>query len=279
LPSGGARTGLRDLDEILLGLNDKDFIIVAARPSVGKTALLLDLAYGATTQNNDRDALFFSLEMGRDQISQRMLAKMSHMDTMRIRTQRMTDAEDKQYVTMLGEFAYLPFFVNETPGAGVAYIREQILRHQAERDRKAVVFVDYAQLMVDQRHKDRLQEMSAVSRSIKALAKELDCPIVVASQLSRAVEGRTSHVPLLSDLRETGSWEQDADVVMFIYREELYDPETDKRGVAEIHIAKHRNGPVGVVPMRFDKGTTTFSDLTYRAPGGFDEAARKRGML
>jgi replicative DNA helicase len=123
--------------------------------------------------------------------------------------------------------------------------------------------------MAGRRTDNRVQEVSEISRGLKALARELNVPVLALSQLSRAVEGRTSHVPMLSDLRESGSIEQDADIVMFIYREELYDQETEKKGIAEIHIAKHRNGPVGVVPMRFDPGTTRFYDLTYRSPEGY----------
>ncbi len=129
--------------------------------------------------------------------------------------------------------------------------------------------IDYLQLMTGRRAESRQQEVSDISRGLKQLARELDVPILALSQLSRAVEGRTSHVPMLSDLRESGAIEQDSDIVLFIYREELYDKETDKKGIAEIHVAKHRNGPIGVIPMRFDANTTRFLDLTYRSPEGY----------
>jgi len=147
-------------------------------------------------------------------------------------------------------------------------VRSRARRLQA-RAGVDLIIIDYLQLMQGRRSENRVQEVSEISRGLKALARELNVPVIALSQLSRAVEGRTSHVPMLSDLRESGSIEQDADIVMFIYREELYDPNTDKKGIAEIHIAKHRNGPVGVVPMRFDPSTTRFMDLTYRTPEGY----------
>jgi replicative DNA helicase len=147
-------------------------------------------------------------------------------------------------------------------------VRSKARRLQSQSGVDLIV-IDYLQLMAGRRTDNRVQEVSEISRGLKSLARELNVPVIALSQLSRAVEGRTSHVPMLSDLRESGSIEQDADIVMFIYREELYDKETDKKGIAEIHIAKHRNGPIGVVPMRFDASTTRFMDLTYRTPDGY----------
>lgn len=266
----GVRTGLRDLDEITAGLQDQDFIILAGRPSMGKSALLCSLAYGlGSIGENDRDVLIYSLEMSRDQLMQRLIAKHACIDTMRVRTLRMNEAESQAYVEALGAIAALPIAIDDTPAVNLHYIRTTAYRHLAETGRKAVVCIDYVQLLTGNSREGRVQEMSEISRGLKALAKELDCPVLGLAQLSRAVESRPSHVPLLSDLRETGAWEQDADVIMFLYREEVYDRETDKRGIAELHIAKHRNGPIGVVPLRFDAPTATFADLTYRTVDGY----------
>lgn len=266
----GVRTGYRDIDDILMGLQDQDLIILAARPSVGKSALAMGMAYGVAVQS-DRDALVFSLEMSRDQLFQRMISRHSRIDSMRIRSLRMGEQESSHYIDSLAHLSAIPLAIDETPAASLAHLRAECYRVQSERGRKLVVFVDYLQLMsaAGEGLDNRVQAVSAISRGLKALAKELDCPVVALSQLSRGVESRTSKIPLLSDLRESGSLEQDADVVMFIYREELYDKETDKKGIAELHIAKHRNGPIGVVPLRFDASTASFEDLTYRDAEGY----------
>ena len=267
----GAMTGFRDLDEMTLGLQDQDLIILAARPSVGKTALAINLAHGVATADEPRDVLFFSLEMSRDQLMQRMEAMHSGIDSMRIRTLRMSNEEAARYVETLGHLEAVPIAIDETPAASLSYMRAESYRVQAERGRKMVIFVDYLQLMTTpgENADNRVQAVGEISRGLKALAKELNCPVVALSQLSRNLESRTSKVPMLSDLRESGGIEQDADIVMFIYREELYDPETDKKGIAELHIAKHRNGPIGVVPLRFFAPTTNFSTLGYRTPEGY----------
>lgn len=266
----GVMTGFRDLDEITLGFQDQDLIILAARPSVGKTALAINLAHGIA-KRADRDVVFFSLEMSRDQLMQRMEAMHSGIDSMRIRTLRMNDAEATKYVETLSYLNALPIAIDDTPAVSVSYMRSEAYRIQAERGRKLMVFVDYLQLMTTPGESvdNRVQAVAEISRGLKMLAKELDCPVVALSQLSRGVESRTSKVPMLSDLRDSGGIEQDADLVMFIYREEMYDRDTEKRGMAEIHIAKHRNGPVGVIPMRFDAATTSFQTLTYRTPEGY----------
>jgi replicative DNA helicase len=180
----------------------------------------------------------------------------------------MSAGQSNTYLETLDTLAQLPVGVDDTPGQTVASIRARIYRHMAAHGKPAAVIIDYLQLMAGS-GENRVQEVSQISRGLKTLAKELDCPVVALSQLSRAVEGRTSHVPMLSDLRESGSLEQDADIVMFLYREEVYDTDTDKKGVAELHIAKHRNGPIGVVPLRFDPTTTRFSNLSYRTIEGY----------
>jgi replicative DNA helicase len=267
-PAFGVCTHYRDLDEITGGLQDSDVIILAARPGVGKSALMSGMALGVCDQ---RSALVFSLEMSRDQLIQRMVASHAKIDSHRIRTLHMSERDSRAFMESLTHLSQLPIFIDDTPAVSVAYIRNAAYRHVAEHGQPIVLFVDYLQLMTapGMRADDRVQVVSAISRDLKALAKELHCPIVALAQLSRAVESRTSHIPMLSDLRESGGIEQDADIVMFLYREELYDTETDKKGIAELHIAKHRNGPVGVVPLRFDACTTTFSDLTYRSPEGY----------
>jgi replicative DNA helicase len=168
----------------------------------------------------------------------------------------------------MGRLAAIPIYIEDSAGITIMDVRSKARRLQSQAGIDLIV-IDYLQLMQGRRSDNRVQEVSEISRGLKALARELNVPVLALSQLSRAVEGRTSHIPMLSDLRESGSIEQDADIVMFIYREELYDQNTDKKGIAEVHIAKHRNGPVGVVPMRFEAATTRFADLTYRTPDGY----------
>lgn len=265
----GCRTGFLDLDELTGGLQDQDLIILAARPSVGKSALMACLARGAATVG-ERDSLIFSLEMSSEQLTQRLTSMESRVDSSRIRTLRMNEGDTGAFVSALGALASTTIAIDDTPAVSVSYVRTQAFRHQAAHGRPLIIFVDYLQLMTDptQPIDNRVQLVSAISRDLKALAKEMRCPVVALSQLSRAVESRQSHVPMLSDLRESGGIEQDADVVLMLYREELYDRDTDKKGIAELYIAKHRNGPVGVVPLRFDNQTTRFETLTYRQFGG-----------
>ncbi len=268
----GLPTGYRDLDEMTGGLQASDLIILAARPSVGKTSFAISLAYNVINRlspaGTDQDALVFSLEMSRDQLTQRLVSMHTRIDTHRLRTLHLRNDEVAMYLQSLDEIASLPIFIDDTPDIDTAYLRHALYRHIAQRQAPAVVIVDYLQLMAA-KAENRVQEVSAISRGLKALAKEFHVPVIALSQLSRAVEGRQSHVPMLSDLRESGSIEQDADIVMFLYREELYDKETDKHGIAELHIAKHRNGPIGAIPMRFDAATTRFDTLTYRTPEGY----------
>lgn len=262
----GVPTGFRDLDEITGGLQRSDLIILAARPSVGKTSLCLSLAYNVATQYQGTVGIF-SLEMSREQLVQRLLAMDTRIDTHRLRTGHIRESELQIVMEAMGRLASVPIYIEDTPGLSVMEVRSKARRLQAQAGVDLLI-IDYLQLMQGRRTDNRVQEVSEISRGLKALARELNVPVLALSQLSRAVEGRTSHVPMLSDLRESGSIEQDADIVMFIYREELYEKDTDKKGIAEIHIAKHRNGPIGVVPLRFDATTTRFMDLTYRTPDG-----------
>ncbi len=263
----GVPTGFRDLDQITGGLQRSDLIIVAARPGVGKSSLAMSLAYNVATINQGTVAIF-SLEMGREQLVQRLLSMETKIDSHRLRLGNIPDHELRIVMEAMGRMASIPIFIEDTAGVTIMDVRSKARRLQAQKGIDLIV-IDYLQLMQGRRSENRVQEVGEISRGLKALARELNVPVLALSQLSRAVEGRTSHVPMLSDLRESGSIEQDADIVMFIYREELYDPNTDKKGIAEVHIAKHRNGPVGMVPMRFEAATTRFTDLTYRTPEGY----------
>lgn len=267
----GLPTGFRDLDEMTGGLHKGDLTILAARPSVGKTSLALCLAdqVAASLTGTDSIVAFFSMEMGREQLNQRMLSMISGVDLMQIRHGRMRDRDLTRVMEAAGIVHSRPLWINDTGGLGIEPLRALALQRAMENE-VALIIVDYLQLMRGSRRTEsRVQEINEISRGLKELARELNVPVIALSQLSRAVEGRTSHVPVLSDLRDGGSIEQDGDIVMFIYREELYEPTTDKKGIAEIHYAKHRNGPIGVVPMRFDARTTRFMDLTYRTPDGY----------
>ena len=270
--STGVATQYRDLDEMTGGLQPTDLIILAARPSVGKTSMALSMAYNIANRmsedDRDQDVVVFSLEMGREQLTQRLVSMHTRIDTHRLRTLHLSSEEIELYMQGLDEIAALPVFLDDAAGVDLAYIRHRLYAHVAARGTPAVVMIDYLQLMAA-KAENRVQEVSAISRGLKSLAKEFRIPVIALSQLSRAVEGRTSHVPMLSDLRESGSIEQDADQVWFLYREELYDKDTDKKGTAELHIAKHRNGPVGAIPLRFDAATTRFDTLTYRNMEGY----------
>jgi replicative DNA helicase len=263
----GVPTGFRDLDEITGGLQRSDLIILAARPSVGKTSCALSIAYNIATIHQATVGLF-SLEMSREQLVQRLLSMDTKIDSHKLRTGDIREAELQRVMEAMGRLAAVPIYIEDTPGLSVMEVRSKARRLQSQAGVDLLI-IDYLQLMQGRRSDNRVQEVSEISRGLKALARELNVPVIALSQLSRAVEGRTSHVPMLSDLRESGSIEQDADIVIFIYREELYDKETDKKGIAELHIAKHRNGPVGVVPLRFEASTTRFMDLSYRTPDGY----------
>jgi len=265
----GQQTGLRDLDDLTGGLHAQDLIILAARPSVGKSALAMTVAVNVAELSR-QDVLVFSLEMSRDQLAQRITAMHADLDLMAVRQRALSTTQLTAYVGSLGQVGDLPIWIDETPAQSAEQLRTAGLRFQAEHGPIGLIVVDYLQLMsTARRDGNRTQEVSDISRGLKALAKELRCPVLALSQLSRAVEQRASHVPLLSDLRESGQIEADADLVLFIHREELYDRDTDKKGLAELYIAKHRNGPLGVVPLRFDAPTTKFMTLTYRPPDGY----------
>ena len=266
----GLPTHFIDFDRLTGGLHRSDLLILAARPGVGKSSFAMSIAYNIAMHNRAPVGIF-SLEMGRDQLLQRLLATYTGIDSQRLRTGKVSTQELQTVMDAMGQLASAPIFIDDTPGITVNEVRSKTRRLQAEQGLE-ILIIDYLQLMSGsaRRNDNRVQEVSEISRSLKGLARELNIPVIALSQLSRAVEGRTSHVPVLADLRESGSIEQDADLVMFIYREEMYDKDTDKKGIAEIHIAKHRNGPLGVVNLFFDQRTTRFRDLApYQSPPGY----------
>ncbi len=266
----GLPTGFIDFDRMTGGLHKSDLLILAARPGVGKSSFAMTMAFNMAMQHRTPVGVF-ALEMGRDQLLQRLLATYTGIDSQKLRTGRITTSELTTLMDAMGQLSAAPIYIDDTPGVTVNELRSKSRRLQAEHGLE-VLIIDYLQLMSGsgKRNDNRVQEVSEISRSLKSLARELNIPVIALSQLSRAVEGRTSHVPVLADLRESGSIEQDADLVMFIYREEMYDKDTDKKGIAEIHIAKHRNGPLGTVSLFFDQRTTRFRDLApYHSPEGY----------
>ncbi len=262
----GVATGFSDLDQLTGGLQRSDLIILGARPSVGKTSFMLGMAYGAAVTHGKTVGIF-SLEMSAEQLVTRLLSTETGVDTHRLRMGQINDNEWDRMSRAFGRLAEANIFIDDSAGASIMDIRSKARRLQAEHGLDLVV-IDYLQLMSGRRSENRVQEISEISRGLKGLARELNVPVIAASQLSRGVESRTDHRPMLSDLRESGSIEQDADIVMFIYREELYEPDTDKKGIAEIIVSKHRNGPVGTVHLRFVNQTARFADLElYRESG------------
>jgi len=255
----GIPTGFHDLDELLGGLHRSDLIIVAGRPSVGKTSFALGMAQHAAVVEK-RPVAIFSLEMSVEQLVQRLLCSEAEVDSHRLRGGYISDEEWQRITHAFGVLSEAPIFVDDTANISAMELRTKARRLKAEYD-IAAIFIDYLQLMQGRGLENRVQEVSEISRSLKALARELDVPVVALSQLSRAVETRSPHIPVLSDLRESGSIEQDADVVIFVHREEMYNPNTEKKNIADIIVAKHRNGPVGQIPLRWFPAQTKFANL------------------
>ena len=262
----GVPTGLRDLDNILAGLQRSDLIILAARPSMGKTALTLNLAHNIATKT-ELPVLLFSLEMSKEQIVDRMLSMESGVDAWNIRTGNLSDSDFEKIGQAMGTLSEAPIYIDDTPGITISDMRTKARREQHQRQLGAIM-VDYLQLMSGGSRfggdTNRVQEISEISRGLKAIARELNVPIVALSQLSRSVESRSPQIPQLADLRESGSIEQDADVVAFIYREDYYNPDTDRKNLTDIFIKKHRNGPVGQVELYFDRERQRFKSLDKR---------------
>jgi replicative DNA helicase len=259
----GPSTGFSDLDRLLGGLGHSDLVILAGRPSVGKSACALSMAHNLAVQAKKGVAVF-SLEMSKEQLFQRLIAMDAGVDLQRLRTGWMDDEEWEWVMAAMDRLSDAPLYTDDTVGITTIDIQDKVRRVMSEGVDIQLVIVDYLQLMsptIGKRYGNREQEIAEISRSLKGLARNLNVPVLALAQLSRAVEGRISKIPQLSDLRESGSIENDADVVMFIYREEIYNPETERRNIADIIVAKHRNGPVGEVSLYFKKSHTRFSNL------------------
>jgi replicative DNA helicase len=257
----GTTSGFVDLNKLLGGFQRSDLIIVAARPGIGKTALMLSFADAAARTNPPPAVAIFSLEMSAEQLVQRLISSATGIDQHRLRLGQIRDDELSLVTRAMGELERTRIYIDDTPGITALEMRTKARRLHAEHP-IGLIIVDYLQLMHGGgRNENRVQEISHISRSLKELARELDVPVIAASQLSRAVESRHDRRPMLSDLRESGSIEQDADVVMFIYRDEYYNQNTEKKNIAEISIAKHRNGPTGMVELFFIKEQAKFADL------------------
>ena len=261
----GIRTGYRDLDNMTAGLQRSDLIILAARPAMGKTSLVTNLAYNVATIAK-LPVLFFSLEMSKEQLIDRMLTDASGVDSWNIRTGNLSDEDFSKISEAMGEMAEAPIFIDDTPGLSVLEMRTKA-RRAAHDQPLGLIIVDYLQLMqANGNHNgNRVQEVSEISRGLKLIARELNVPLIALSQLSRSVDSRTPPIPQLSDLRESGSIEQDADIVSFIYRPGYYEPDNPEvQNITELIIAKHRNGPVGKVQLYFHPERLRFMSLDKR---------------
>jgi replicative DNA helicase len=258
----GIRTGYRDLDRMTAGLQRSDLIVLASRPAMGKTTLVTNLAYNVATIEK-KSVLFFSLEMSKEQLVDRMLADASGVDSWNIRTGNLTDDDFAKLSEAMGEMAEAPIYIDDTPGLSVLEMRTKS-RRVAHEHQLGLIIVDYLQLMqaAGNHGGNRVQEVSEISRGLKLIARELDVPLIALSQLSRSVESRTPPIPQLSDLRESGSIEQDADIVTFIYRPGYYEPDNPEvQNITDLIIAKHRNGPVGKVQLYFHPERLRFMSL------------------
>lgn len=263
----GVTTGFRDLDNKLSGLQPSDLIILAARPSMGKTTFALNIALNASVKGKVPVA-FFSLEQSKEQIVDRLICAQAMVDGWKLRTGNLSENDFPAIGMAMGVLAEAPIFIDDSPMLTSLEIRTRSRRLKAEHNLGLIV-IDYLQLL-DSSSKNRsdgnrVQEVSEISRSLKAVARELDVPVIALSQLSRAVESREKKIPQLSDLRESGSIEQDADIVMFLYREDYYDKESDKKGITDVLIRKHRNGPIGEVNLHFRVEQSRFFDIDRKS--------------
>ncbi|MBO6235451.1 MAG: replicative DNA helicase [Schwartzia sp.] len=258
----GLASGFRDLDRLTSGLQASDLILVAARPSMGKTAFTLNIATYVAVKLKQPVA-FFSLEMSNVQLVQRMLCAEGGIDSQALRSGELTDDDWKRLIIASDRLTKAPIYIDDTPGITVAELRAKARRIKSDHGLSLVV-IDYLQLMQGRASKNgdnRQQEISEISRSLKALARELGVPVIALSQLSRSVESRTIKRPMLSDLRESGSLEQDADIVMFLYRDEYYNEDSERKDQADVIIAKHRTGPIDTITLFFEKRFTKFTTL------------------
>ena len=264
----GIPTGFIDLDYRTAGMQPSDLILVAARPSMGKTAFELNLAQYMAFKKNLTVALF-SLEMSKEQLVNRLFSQESSVDAQKLRTGQLNDQEWERLIESAGVIGKSKLIIDDTPGITIAELRTKCRKYKLEHD-LSIVMIDYLQLMSGSgRTESRQQEISDISRSLKALARELNVPVIALSQLSRAVEQRPDHRPMLSDLRESGAIEQDADVVMFLYRDDYYNHDSPEKGVSEIIIAKQRNGPIGTVKLAWLPEYTRFANLEHKVSSDF----------
>lgn len=275
----GLSTGFADLDRLTTGLDETDFVVVAARPSMGKTALAMNMAEHVARQG--KRVAVFSMEMNAQQLVMRVLAGVARVNAQRLRVGRLFDEDWMRLTHALGQAQALPLYINESSNLTANELRAAARRLHRETGGLGLIVVDYLQLMSSSsRGENRALELSEISRAMKGLAKELRVPVIALSQLNRSVEQRPNKRPILSDLRESGALEQDADIVMLIYRDEYYNPDSDYKGTAEVIVAKQRNGPTDTVRLAFDRELTRFSDLDYGSftqPPAQDRAGRGKG--
>lgn len=256
----GIATGFVDLDYRMSGLQPSDLVLVAARPSMGKTAFVLNIAQYVAFHSNLATAIF-SLEMSKEQLVNRLFALEARVDAQLLRSGNLADSDWEKLIEGAGTIGKSKLIIDDTPGISISELRSKCRKYKLEQDLKLVI-IDYLQLMSGSGRSDsRQQEISDISRSLKGLARELNVPVIALSQLSRQVEQRPDHRPMLSDLRESGAIEQDADVVMFIYRDDYYNKDTENKNIAEIIIAKQRNGPIGTVNLVWLPQYTKFANM------------------
>lgn len=269
----GIPTGYRDLDNMLAGLQRSDLFILAARPSMGKTAFVLNLAHKIATQAKE-PVLVFSLEMSKEQLVDRLLAMESGVDAWALRTGNLTDNDFERLGEAMGVLSEAKMYIDDTPGITVSDLRTKA-RREAHNHQLGLIIVDYLQLMSGggryASEGNRVQEISEISRGLKGVARELNVPLIALSQLSRSVENRSPQIPQLADLRESGSIEQDADVVAFLYREDYYNPESERKNIMDVLIKKHRNGPTGGVELYFDRDKQRIRSLDNSHGNPFGE--------
>lgn len=270
----GIPTGYTDIDNMMAGLQRSDLFILAARPSMGKTAFVLNLAHNVAVLAKE-PVLIYSLEMSKEQLVDRLLSMQSGVDAWALRTGNLTDSDFEKIGEAMGVLSEAPIYIDDTPGITVSDMRTKA-RREAHQHKLGLVIVDYLQLMSGGSRfggdGNRVQEISEISRGLKGVARELDVPLIALSQLSRSVESRTPQIPQLSDLRESGSIEQDADIVAFLYREDYYNPESERKNIMDVLVKKHRNGPVGNVELYFDKDKQKIRSLDTRHSGNpFDD--------
>lgn len=268
----GVPTGYKDLDNVLAGLQRSDLVVLAARPSMGKTALALNIAHNVALGAKE-PVLIFSLEMSKEQLVDRLLSMESGVDAWALRTGNLTDSDFEKIGQAMGSLSEAQIYIDDTPSITVSDLRTKARRENHQRN-LGLIIVDYLQLMSGTGRSgsdaNRVQEISEISRGLKGIARELNIPVLALSQLSRSVESRSPQIPQLADLRDSGSIEQDADVVAFIYREEYYHPDSERKNLTDIFIKKHRNGPTGGVELYFDRDKQRFRSLDVRHGDPFE---------